>query len=286
MIRRGELWRLISAIFPHANFLHLAFNIYWLWVFGTLVEQVYGHITTAALILLFALGSSGLEFAFSVGGVGLSGVGYGLFGLLAVLSSHDERFRDAVDQRTIELFVLWFFFCILMTFMRVFLVANVAHGAGLILGLLTGTAITLPQRRLLSCTGVGALLMFGLWGSTLGRPRINLSGRAGYEEAEWGYDALVANRDRDAVRWLGDAVKYQPNSAICWFDLGIAYERLGNKAAAQAAYEQAQQLEPKNSQKPSRSLIDSPMDSISSRRGFTQPPALLPLLGHKTRMEP
>ena len=120
MIRRGELWRLITSIFPHTNLLHLAFNIYWLWVFGTLVEQVYGHFRTAALIALFALGSSSFEFAFSLGGVGLSGVGYGLFGFLWVLSRHDERFRDAIDQKTIQLFVIWFFFCIATTVMHIF----------------------------------------------------------------------------------------------------------------------------------------------------------------------
>ncbi|SRR6266566_1268265 len=61
MIRRGELWRLITGIFPHADILHLTFNIYWLWVFGTLVERVYGHLRAAALIALFALGSGSLE---------------------------------------------------------------------------------------------------------------------------------------------------------------------------------------------------------------------------------
>src|SRR6266581_931536 len=67
MIRRGELWRLITGIFPHADILHLTFNIYWLWVFGTLVERVYGHLRAAALIALFALGSGSLEFAFALG---------------------------------------------------------------------------------------------------------------------------------------------------------------------------------------------------------------------------
>src|SRR5437764_1092788 len=92
MIRRGELWRLLTSIFPHADILHLAFNVYWLWVFGRLVEQVYGHLKTALLIVLFAVGSGSLEFAFARGGVGLSGVGYGFFGLLWILSRFDEKF--------------------------------------------------------------------------------------------------------------------------------------------------------------------------------------------------
>jgi membrane associated rhomboid family serine protease len=244
MIRRGELWRLITGIFPHVDILHLAFNIYWLWVFGTLVEQVYGHLRAAALIAFFALGSGSLEFALAVGGVGLSGVGYGLFGLLWGLSRYDDRFRGAVDQKTVQLFVVWFFFCIAMTVMHISSVGNIAHGAGAVLGILTASAIVVPHRRLLIAASIVAILLFGLWGSTLGRPRINLSGKVGYEEERWGYDALVANRDQEAARWLGDAVIYQPKKPVYWFNLGIAYERLGNRTAAQAAYQRAHQLEP------------------------------------------
>jgi tetratricopeptide (TPR) repeat protein len=205
---------------------------------------VYGHLQAAALIALFALGSGSLEFAFALGGVGLSGVGYGLFGLLWVLSRRDDRFRDAVDQKAVQLFVVWFFFCIAMTVMHIFSVGNIAHGAGAVLGILTATAITMPHRRLPIAASIGAVLLFGLWGSTLGRPRINLSGKAGYEEAKWGYDALIADRNQEAARWLGDAVVYQPKLPVYWFNLGIAYQRLGNRTAAQAAYERAHQLEP------------------------------------------
>ena len=50
-IRRGQLWRLATCIFPHVDILHLAFDVYWLWVFGATVEKVYGHARTALLIL-------------------------------------------------------------------------------------------------------------------------------------------------------------------------------------------------------------------------------------------
>jgi membrane associated rhomboid family serine protease len=248
MIRRGELWRLITSIFPHAGILHLVFNIYWLWVFGTLVERVYGHLKTAALITLFAFGSGSLEFAFALGGVGLSGVGYGFFGLLWVLSRHDERFRDAIDAKTVQLFVGWFFFCIVTTVLHIFSVGNIAHGAGAVLGALTGAAIVYPQRRTLITAVIGIIILFGFWGSTLGRPRINVSGKAGYEEGQWGYAALQANRNQEAVRWLRDAVAYQPKLAVDWFDLGIAYHRLGNLPAAKTAYAKAHQLEPGNAE--------------------------------------
>ena len=106
--------------------------------------------------------------------------------------------------------------------------------------------VTSQRRRALAATGIGVILCVGLWGSTLGRPRINLSGKAGYEEGNWGYDALMANRNQEAVRWLEDAVRCQPKLDVYWYDLGIGYERLGNKKAAQVAYRRAHQLKPDN----------------------------------------
>ena len=51
------------------------------------------------LILLFAAGSAAAEYAFSQGGLGLSGVTFGLFGMLWMLARNDRRFADGVDWR-------------------------------------------------------------------------------------------------------------------------------------------------------------------------------------------
>jgi membrane associated rhomboid family serine protease len=163
-IRRGQLWRLITSIFSHLDVLHLAFNIYWFWAFGTIVEKVYGHIRTVLLLVLFAVGPNSLDFAFAQGGVGLSGVGYGLFGLLWVLSRRDDHFRDAVDQRTVVLFIGWFVFCVATTLTHTWVVANVAHGVGALLGILVGLAITQPARRMLFAASAAGVVFFGLWG--------------------------------------------------------------------------------------------------------------------------
>src|SRR5687767_2713344 len=113
-----------------ADALHLAFNLYWLWVLGTLVEQSFGHVRTALLLVFLAAASGAADFALAEGGVGLSGVGYGLFGMLWVLSRRDPRFAGAVDSGTVALFVTWFFLCIVGTYFGTMNVGNVAHGAG------------------------------------------------------------------------------------------------------------------------------------------------------------
>jgi membrane associated rhomboid family serine protease len=242
VIRRGELWRLVTTVLPHSGILHLAFNVYWVWVFGTLLEKIYGHFKTAALILLFAIGSSAWEFGLLVGGIGLSGVGYGLFGLLWMLSRRDPRFEGAADAQTVRLFIAWFFFCIVTTALHFLPVANIAHGTGALLGILVGLAITMPDNRALAATGTAAVFLIGLCGATLARPRINLSDRGGYEEGKWGYDALIANKNAEAIRWFRDAAAYQPKTPIYWYDLGIAYARAGNMNAAIASYRRAADL--------------------------------------------
>lgn len=244
MIRRGELWRFFTSTLLHASILHLIFNVYWFWCFGTLVEEIFGHLRTIALLALFALGSGAFEFALASGGVGLSGVGYGLFAMLWVLSKRDERFREAIDQRTITLFVGWFIFCIATTLIKWFPVGNSAHAAGAMLGTLLGFAISIPRRRFLISVAIAVLLICGLLGSTVARPQINLSAQGGYEEGKWGYDALQAGRNKEAVHWLRDAVVYQPKISAYWFDLGIAYQRVGRTNDARSAYARAQQLEP------------------------------------------
>jgi cytochrome c-type biogenesis protein CcmH/NrfG len=131
---------------------------------------------------------------------------------------------------------------------RIFPVANVAHGAGAVLGVLVGYTVSLPDRRKLTFAGVTAVVLFGLWGATLGRPLVNFSGKAGYEEGKWGYEALVAGQNNEAIRWLRDAAKFQPKEATDWFDLGIAYYRAGDLPAAKTAYQRAIELDPANSE--------------------------------------
>jgi membrane associated rhomboid family serine protease len=255
-IRRGEVWRLLTSALPHGDPLHLLFNLYWMWVFGTLVEKVFGIWRTLAIFMLLAVVSGAAEFALLRGGIGLSGVGYGLFGMVWVLSKRDARFTGAVDSKTVQLFVGWFFFCIFLTYSG-YPIANIAHAVGCGTGALLGwTIATSPRLRAVGIASVMILLAATVVGATVGRPWLNLekyaggdtAKYAGYDEAKFGFDALAANKNDQAARWYRDAVRMNPRDAGYWYNLGIAYQRLSMADKASAAYQRACDLDPSDPQ--------------------------------------
>src|SRR3990170_8047834 len=58
-VARGEWWRIVTSAFFHLGPIHLAFNMYVLYLYGQLVERMYGPIEYGAIYLLCAAGGSG-----------------------------------------------------------------------------------------------------------------------------------------------------------------------------------------------------------------------------------
>jgi rhomboid protease GluP len=103
-ILQGEVWRIVTSSFLHGGILHLAFNMYALWLIGQFVENFFGtkkfliiYITslllggigsllTDLIVVLFAS-----EPAISVS-VGASGAIFGLFGVILGTNLQRERF--------------------------------------------------------------------------------------------------------------------------------------------------------------------------------------------------
>jgi membrane associated rhomboid family serine protease len=82
----GEWWRLITAAFLHGGIIHLAFNMYFLWLVGQPVEAMIGRWRFIVLYFVSALaGSAGaLLFAPETVTVGASGALFGLLGAAVV----------------------------------------------------------------------------------------------------------------------------------------------------------------------------------------------------------
>jgi len=240
---RGEPWRLLTSALPHVNILHLVFNLYWLVFLGTAVETSFGSAKTLGLFALMAAASASWQMALSGGGVGLSGVGYGLFGMLWVLERTDPRYHGAVDRGIVEAFVGWFVLCCILTWTGFWNVGNAAHAAGAVAGALVGAAASRGVGRR-AAFGVGAALFLAggiLWVRT-GSP----GAPAGSVECWRGIRALQEGRTGEAEPLLRRACDLDPGNGYARYNLGVALQRQSRWAEALAAFREAARLIPEN----------------------------------------
>lgn len=240
----AEPWRILTSALPHIGVFHLAFNVYWLWRFGARLEARHGHAATLLGFAILAATSALAEYAVLDGGVGLSGVGYGLLGILMTARHHDPALADAVDSRTIGLFAIWFLLCIVTTVTDVMPVANVAHGVGWIVGLALGAAVAGPKPRRWTGACLAVLLSAAtVAAASVGRPALNQSTDAGQTSAWLGYHALVDEDPQAAVAHYERALSL--NERASWqYNYGLALFETGDVEAAERALRRAADLDP------------------------------------------
>ncbi|MEZ2372759.1 rhomboid family intramembrane serine protease [Arthrobacter sp. RCC_34] len=130
----SEPWRMLTSAFLHSqgNILHLALNMYTLWIFGQALEPLLGRARYLALYLISAVGGSVGYLLLTpwlpvVGVVGASGAIFGLFGAMLLV----QRRRGGPMTQ------LWVLLAINLAFG--FLVSGIAWQAHLG-GLVTGAA--------------------------------------------------------------------------------------------------------------------------------------------------
>lgn len=87
-VANGEWYRLVSSMFLHLGIVHLAFNMYALYLFGPLLEQLYGHLDYLIIYFLCGIGGGVLTILLAPdsSAVGASGAIFGLFGLAFMVS--------------------------------------------------------------------------------------------------------------------------------------------------------------------------------------------------------
>jgi rhomboid protease GluP len=145
-VAAGEYWRLWSVTLLHGDLLHLAFNMYALYLAGTIVERWYGSLRFLAFYLACAAAGSVGSFVFGgdVPSVGASGAIFGLFGVLfAANRVHhpvDRQSRGVVSQLMFLIVIN-----IVFGFASGGSIDNAAHLGGLAAGLWLG-ALVPPTR--------------------------------------------------------------------------------------------------------------------------------------------
>ncbi|MBW2281256.1 MAG: rhomboid family intramembrane serine protease, partial [Deltaproteobacteria bacterium] len=128
---------------------------------GAALERAIGSVRSLAFFVGAALVSSALQLAVSgETGIGLSGVGYALFGFMWKARPRFPSFRPLVNRPVITLFLGWLVFCLVVSHVGVMNVANTAHFAGLVFGVLLGSAM-LPRWRRAAIVGATVFCVAG-----------------------------------------------------------------------------------------------------------------------------
>lgn len=168
-IYRGRWDGFLGSPFMHGDIMHLVFNLYWLWVFGTVLEA---HLRRGMWLLLFgvsAVFASAAQLAFGGGsiGIGLSGVIYAFFGFLWFAGPRYPAFKEVLTRNRRILLLGWLVVCFGLTRLNILPIANAAHVGGLVAGALLGWAYCRSQRVVVIA---GAALILPALGATLYAP--------------------------------------------------------------------------------------------------------------------
>lgn len=165
-IASGQYWRLFSAMFLHAGLLHIGFNLYALYLFGSMIESNLGR--TQFVLIYFVTGfvASATSYLFMPVngiGVGASGAIFGIFG--AFIAYNYRRRHLAMASANLR----WAAMLLVLNALLAFGVGAIdvwAHVGGLVAGVAAGFVAEgwgpSSQRRLIRIAGFAALIAIGV----------------------------------------------------------------------------------------------------------------------------
>jgi membrane associated rhomboid family serine protease len=158
-VARGEWWRIFTSAFFHLGPIHLAFNMYVLYLYGQIAERMYGRLEYAVIYLLCAAGGSVLTILVDPrqSAVGASGAIFGLVGLLFVVSRRHHAMLGGQARSLMAGIGSYLIFLLVFTFL-VPGISLTGHLGGLMVGAILG--------YLLPPTGVET--MGGMWRTPTG----------------------------------------------------------------------------------------------------------------------
>lgn len=158
-VAEGEWYRLITGGFLHGGLLHLAFNMYVLWILGKQLEPALGRVGFTAVYFASMLAGSFGVMLLDPGAltVGASGAVFGLFGYAVV-----AQFVRGINPLQTGLGAV-----ILINLAFTFLVPGISiggHVGGLLGGLVAGVLHDIVRRKVGAPPQVGIALVvaFGL----------------------------------------------------------------------------------------------------------------------------
>ena len=145
----NEWWRLITPMFIHFSFAHLAFNCMWIYVLGSKIEFYDGYIKFIVLVIFSSIFSNYFQYSFSGPSLfgGLSGVIYGLLGYCMIMELEKKKDIYGLPPAIYLFMIVWLIlgFLGILTIFGFGNIANFAHLGGLISGIIFAMIIKLQD---------------------------------------------------------------------------------------------------------------------------------------------
>jgi membrane associated rhomboid family serine protease len=164
MVRLGDWWRLVSNIFLHVGLLHLAFNLYALYLFGPFVERLAGR--WEIFVVFMVSGVCGSAASAWLGHAQMSaGASGAIFGLLGAATVIGLTFHG-IPNHVRKVYLLNFLFIVAINLAYGFFephIDNLAHIGGMVSGALVGLCLSpagADNRRRLLFRLAGLLMAF------------------------------------------------------------------------------------------------------------------------------
>ena len=149
-LAEGQWWRLLTPMLIHFSWLHIVFNLLWVWEIGRRIEVINGAMALFWVAAVASVMANVTQFMMSGPGFfgGMSGVVFGLLGHSLVWSRLVPK-RTAGVANGIYIFMLIYLavgFTGAIDLLGLGKLANGAHLGGLIAGLVTGGLAALSVR--------------------------------------------------------------------------------------------------------------------------------------------
>ena len=155
-IAAGEWWRLFTAMFLHYGILHLAMNMYALWMLGRSLEESLGPLRFVGLYVLAGLGGNVAAYLFTAQNTATAGASTAVFGLFAAMFVLLRR----LGQSTAQILPI-----IIVNVVFTFTVPSISvagHLGGLVIGALVAAVLAYApraHRNLVQGAGAGVVLV-------------------------------------------------------------------------------------------------------------------------------
>ncbi|BDZ48699.1 rhomboid family intramembrane serine protease [Frondihabitans sucicola] len=151
----SQPWRLITTLFVHGSIFHVGFNMWSVYVFGSMLERQLGRGRFLALYFISGIGGSVAVslIAPGVAAIGASGAIFGLLGAFFVIERH-------MGGRGVQILVL-----VALNLAIGFIIPGVAwqaHVGGVIVGAIIGLIYMRTRHRSMRFIQIAAIVALGI----------------------------------------------------------------------------------------------------------------------------